>query len=53
MSLPRSIWGKLSSDVAGWNLSSKVSVAGDFSDPSVDLAATSDELDASIKVGMF
>ena len=51
MSLPRSIWGKISSDVAGWNLSSRVGVTDDYSNPSIDLAASSDELDASIKIG--
>ncbi len=52
-SLPRSLWGKVSSEVFGWNLSSKVDVKGDYKNPTVDVAAKNDDLDASIKVGML
>jgi hypothetical protein len=50
-SLPRSLWGKISSDVAGWRVSSRVGITDDYTNPSIDLAASSDDLDASITIG--
>ena len=52
LSLPRSLWGKISTDVAGWSLSSRVGLnLVDDDNASIDLAASNDDLDTSIKVG--
>ena len=51
MSLPRSIWGKISSDIAGWRLSSRANVPFN-NDCGIGLkfSAGSDDLDAAIDV---
>ena len=51
MSLPRSIWGKISSDVAGWRLSSRANVPFN-NDSGIDLkfSAGSDDLDTTINL---
>ena len=52
LSLPRSLWGKISTDVAGWSLSSRVGLnLVDDNNAAIDLAASNDDLDTSIKVG--
>ena len=51
MSLPRSIWGKISSDVAGWRLSSRADVpCNDDSAIGLKFSAGSDDFDTSINV---
>lgn len=50
-SLPRSIWGKASTDVSGWGVSARAEVDGqDFKTADVDLAAANAKADLSIAV---
>mmetsp|Transcript_12004 Transcript_12004/g.15197 ORF Transcript_12004/g.15197 Transcript_12004/m.15197 type:complete len:281 (-) Transcript_12004:276-1118(-) len=60
LSLPRSLWAKISSTVnvgggggSVWRLSSKVGLShkDNYQTPKIDLQATSSSLDASVKVG--
>ena len=50
-SLPKSIWGKVSTDVSGWGVSARAETNGlDFNDASVDLDADNEDLDLSVHV---
>mmetsp|Transcript_2426 Transcript_2426/g.3664 ORF Transcript_2426/g.3664 Transcript_2426/m.3664 type:complete len:266 (-) Transcript_2426:753-1550(-) len=51
LSLPRSIWGTVRRDVAGWALAAKTSVALDGSDDlDVAVKASNDDLDTSVQI---
>lgn len=51
LSLPRSIWGKVSGDVAGWRVSSRVDAdLDDGNKVGINFAAGNSDLDASIQV---
>jgi hypothetical protein len=48
-SLPRSIWGKASTDVSGWGVSARAEVDGqDFTNANVELDADNEEADLSV-----
>lgn len=48
-SLPRSIWGKANTDVAGWGVSARAEVEGtDFSNVNLDLDADNEDADLSL-----
>jgi hypothetical protein len=50
-SLPRSIWGKASTDVSGWGVSARAEVQGtDFSNANVDVDADNKDLDLSLRL---
>ena len=50
-SLPRSIWGKASTDISGWGVSARAEVdAQDMSSASVDIDANNAENDLSVKL---
>mmetsp|Transcript_7661 Transcript_7661/g.8763 ORF Transcript_7661/g.8763 Transcript_7661/m.8763 type:complete len:259 (+) Transcript_7661:91-867(+) len=50
LSVPHSMWGKISREVAGWRVGSRVGVNNQNKKPSIDLAASSSDLDASLKI---
>jgi len=50
-SLPRSIWGKASTDVSGWGVSARAEVEGiDFSNANLDIDAENDRADLSVHI---
>lgn len=50
-SLPKSIWGKASTNVSGWGVSARAQFAGtDFSSADVDIDASNEEADLDVKV---
>jgi len=50
-SLPRSIWGKVSRDVEGWNLSARANVEVEkLDDVDFDIKASNEDLDTSLKL---
>lgn len=51
LSLPKSIWGTVSRDIAGWGVAAKTSVALDGSnDVDVTMRASNDDLDTSVQI---
>jgi len=50
-SLPKNIWGKASTNVAGWGVSARAEFAGtDFSNADVDIEASNKDADLSVNV---
>ena len=50
-SLPRSIWGKISRDVEGWNLSARANVeVENLDDIDIDIKASNEDSDTSLKL---
>jgi len=48
-SLPKSIWGKVSTDVSGWGVSARAETEGlDFSNANVDLDADNEDMDLNL-----
>ncbi|GFH52483.1 hypothetical protein CTEN210_08959 [Chaetoceros tenuissimus] len=50
LSLPKSVWGKISTQAGGWGISSTISAKFDGSKGSKNLALDNDDLDANLEI---